>query len=172
MAVHGCTGYTSGCRCPRCARRRADRRYQDRSANQSPQARPRGKTRRNTTGAAVAGRITPEHSDDSTPGDGVPSWPVAPTPLAALAPATSTADVITQLCGQITSLRQIAAAHSPGQPSFQLHHHQAGQLVALLERHRDQLRDFLNNGPIDTTTGEGGDTVDDIGADAGTWRTA
>ncbi|SIN20993.1 hypothetical protein [Mycobacteroides abscessus] len=120
----------------------------------------------------MAARITPEY-DNSTSDSGVSSWPAPPTPLAALASPASGADLIGQLCGQITSLRQIAAAHSPGQPSAELHHHQTQQLVALLERHRDQLRDFLNNGPIDaddTASDISGDTVDDDGTE--TWRTA
>ncbi|SIN56188.1 hypothetical protein [Mycobacteroides abscessus] len=168
MVIHGCIGYSSGCRCPRCARRRQDRRYRDQAV-----AVPRGKNRRPPSlpaGAAVAARITPEYHDSSSD-SGASSWPAPPTPLTALASPASGADLIGRLCGQITSLRQIAAAHSPGQPSVELHQHQTQQLISLLEHHRDQLRDFLNNGPIDADAEYS--AAGDLGAEeTGTWQTA
>ncbi|MFV8279828.1 hypothetical protein ACNQPY_26335 [Mycobacteroides abscessus] len=123
-----------------------------------------------TQAAPVAARITPEY-DSSASDSGASSWPAPPTPLAALASPASGADLIGQLCGQIASLRQIAAAHSPGQPSVELHRYQTQQLVSLLERHRDQLRDFLNNGPIDADAED--TAAGDLGTEeAGTWQTA
>lgn len=70
--------------------------------------------------------------------------------LAGLAGDAAAHDVIAHLCQQIAALRQLAAQHSPGNPSVQLHHQHTRHLVALLESQRAQLRALLGGDASDT----------------------
>lgn len=59
-------------------------------------------------------------------------------------------DLIAHLCQQIAALRHIAAQHSPGDPSVQLHHQHTRELVEMLESQRAQLRALLGGDIYDT----------------------
>lgn len=131
MAVQGCVGYTSGCRCPRCQRRRTEREYRDRQ-DQCPPARRRAPAR-------VPVRDRPPEPSGSQPAYRSGHAGV----LAGLAASQGTRDLIAQLCQQIAALRQIAAQHSPGDPSVRLHHQHTRQLLEILESQRAELRALL-----------------------------
>ena len=70
--------------------------------------------------------------------------------LAGLAGNRHEYNLIAHLCQQVAALRQIAAQHSPGDPSVQLHHQHTRELVALLESQRAQLRALLGGDDSDT----------------------
>ncbi|WP_133017382.1 hypothetical protein [Mycobacteroides abscessus] len=131
MAVHGCVGYTSGCRCPRCRRRRREREYRDRQG-QHPPARRRAPAR------------VPVTDRPPEPRDSQPARRSGHTgALAGLAGNRHEHDLIAHLCQQIAALRHIAAQHSPGDPSVQLQRQHTRQLVEMLETQRAQLRALL-----------------------------
>lgn len=84
--------------------------------------------------------------------------------LAGIADDQPTHDLIAHLCQQIAALRQIAAEHSPGEPSAQLHRQHARELVTLLESHRAELRALLGGDTQDTEQDDGPDRPDSLGA--------
>lgn len=138
MAIHRCVGYTSGCRCPRCRRRHQEREYRDRQGQHSP-ARRRSPAR------------VPVIDHPPEPRDSRPAYRGGHSGvLAELAGNRHEHALIAHLCQQITALRQIAAQHSPGDPSVQLHHQHTRQLVEILEHQRAQLRALLGGDVSDT----------------------
>lgn len=138
MAVHGCVGYTSGCRCPLCQRRRTEREYRDRQERHPPARR------------RAPARVPVTDRPPEPPG----SQPVYRSghigALAGLAASQREHDLIAHLCQQIAALRQLAAQHSPGDPSVQLHHQHTRQLAEVLESQRAQLRALLGGDVSDT----------------------
>ncbi|WP_157930945.1 hypothetical protein [Mycobacteroides abscessus] len=83
------------------------------------------------------------------PRDSQPTYRGGPSgALSGLAGDATAHDLIAHLCHQIAGLRQLAAQHSPGEPSAQLHRDQTQQLIAVLETHRSELRALLGGGPI------------------------
>ncbi|WP_157933106.1 hypothetical protein [Mycobacteroides abscessus] len=138
MAVHGCVGYTSGCRCPRCRRRRREREHRAHQG-QHPQARRRAPAR------------VPVTDHPPEPRGSQPAYRSGHTGLlAGLGGNRHEHALIAHLCQQIAALRHIAAQHSPGDPSVQLQRQHTRQLVEILEHQRAQLRALLGGDVSDT----------------------
>lgn len=170
MVVHECSGYTRGCRCPRCGQRRADQERRtglfEAQARSQLERRAQLRQRQAVLREAVRQeheRETPDHgrARESGPLSSADDKP------ADLLPRRIEREYahVKRLHGQLAALRDLLATALPGPDSGELTFRQIQQLAELLERQRDELRAVLNG----EATLDGSDTsIDpDAASDSG-----